>query len=352
MNTIGKILVWMLLVLSLILGGCQSPTKVLIRDSGNRLYNDPADEASQIALEHWEYGVLSRNVYLSDWEEHSDPTTDQQVSLMNASQDAYGSCPLPKDILYPLEKGWSRWTNFPDKEDCNEKKKPVCLLEKAEGLDLHIEVWEKQESSSLEIAVVFRGTDSWLDWLSNLNWIGRYLPFWRDQYSLVAEEFGNEFVEHLAKKMQKDDKNIRIIATGHSLGGGLAQYFAYSLPEHPKVPRVRYVYAFDPSPVTGWFAVDDKEQRDINASKLKIDRIFEHGEALAYVRLLLSYVYRSSSNKEPSKGDPAIREIRYNFDPSANPFKSHSMGLLACNLYQYHCASNPDSSECQKISRQ
>ena len=125
-------------------------------------------------------------------------------------------------------------------------------------------------------------------------------------------------------------KNVRIITTGHSLGGGLAQHLAYSLPavqssDGTLIPRVSNVYAFDPSPVTGWYSVKS-DLRTLNAKGLKIDRIFEHGEILSYARLILSYF------NPPSANDPAIREIRYNFVQSLNPFSSHSMRLIACAL--------------------
>ncbi len=77
--------------------------------------------------------------------------------------------------------------------------------------------------------------------------------------------------------------------------------------------------------MTGWYSVDT-ELRTVNSHGLKITRIFEHGEALAYIRLLLRYV------NPPSESNPAIREIRYNFVQSINPFASHSMRLIACEL--------------------
>jgi hypothetical protein len=91
------------------------------------------------------------------------------------------------------------------------------------------------------------------------------------------------------------------------------------------MPRVSAVYGFDPSPVTGWFSVPS-ERRHANAQGLHIDRVFEHGEILAYIRLVLRYV------NPPSAKDPSIREIRYTFVPSVNPFSSHSMRLIACEL--------------------
>jgi len=70
----------------------------------------------------------------------------------------------------------------------------------------------------------------------------------------------------------------------------------------------------------------EREVRETNAKGLRIDRIFEHGEILAYVRLILRYI------NPPSASDPSVREIRYNFVESINPFSSHSMRLIACEL--------------------
>ena len=165
------------------------------------------------------------------------------------------------------------------------------------------------------------------------SWLLRFLPTYKDQYTVVAQDTGKEVLENLKTRIENGRdryKNVRIITTGHSLGGGLAQHLAYSLPEIQSsdgtlIPRVSNVYAFDPSPVTGWYSVKS-DLRTENAKGLKIDRIFEHGEILSYIRLLLSYF------NPPPPSDPAVREIRYNFVQSINPFSSHSMRLIACEL--------------------
>lgn len=117
------------------------------------------------------------------------------------------------------------------------------------------------------------------------------------------------------------------VATGHSLGGGLVQYFAYAFKQEPtesRGPKVSEVFAFDPSPVTGWFSVPDPP-RSYNAEDLVVNRVFEHGEVLSYIRLLTSRFAVSSKN-------PAIWEYRYNFDTDANIIGNHSMRRLACGL--------------------
>jgi hypothetical protein len=73
----------------------------------------------------------------------------------------------------------------------------------------------------------------------------------------------------------------------------------------------------------------------MNARGLHIDRVFEHGEILSYIRLILRYL------NPPQEQDPAIREIRYNFVRSINPFSSHSMRLIACELIRANGQSPP-----------
>lgn len=326
-NVRKQILPWLLWVSPLFFAGCtmfgQKGNMVLIRDPGNRMYNPPVNVA-ETATSSWEYAVLSENVYLGEWKAPTNPSSEQPTQAITPKVTDENDGSKQRHPL-PLT-GWQQWSNFPWDD----------LINEARETGLYFEVWEK-ESSPPVIAVVFRGTEaSWLDWKSNLRWFLRFIPFYPDQYTVVAQKVGKKFIERLGRmklEAQGEDRTeVTIIATGHSLGGGLAQHFAYSLPgrtsEGTELPRVSQIYAFNPSPVTGWFSVDDTEQRDINAKELKIDRIFEHGEILAYIRLLLSYVY------PPPDRDPSVREVRYNFVESWNPFASHSMRQLACKLSQ------------------
>ncbi len=311
----------------------QDPKTVLIREPGNRAYN-PAVSISESAKELWEYAVLSENAYMDGWSAPS-PRAQQRPSSITSSQSAeqlkaYSEACTPEGRL-PLS-GWEMWGDFPSES----------LRDKARDVGLYMEVWEKRVPPPIVappiVAVVFRGTEffSWSDWMSNFRWFSwllRFLPTYKDQYIVVAQDTGKEVLENLRTRIENGRdryKDVRIITAGHSLGGGLAQHLAYSLPEIQSsdgtlISRVSNVYAFDPSPVTGWYSVK-ADLRALNAKGLKIDRIFEHGEILSYVRLLLSYV------NPPSADDPAVREIRYNFVQSINPLSSHSMRLIACEL--------------------
>ncbi|MBL8513807.1 MAG: hypothetical protein JNJ55_07425 [Betaproteobacteria bacterium] len=97
--------------------------------------------------------------------------------------------------------------------------------------------------------------------------------------------------------------------------------------EGPQGPKVSHVYAFDPSPVTGWFSSPDPP-RSFNAEGLVTDRIFEHGEILAYVRLLTSRLAGSARN-------PAIWEYRYNFVAGDDAVANHAMRKMACGLIRH-----------------
>ena len=285
---------------------------VFVRDPGNRTYK-PAAPVATTAVDEYGFAVLSENVYVNTWADHSidsrGPNSSDQGAFQTSCDQTGHARPLPLS-------GWRRWERFPSAE----------LIEGANKVDLYFEVWESDSGVPPSLVVVFRGTDSWKDWFSNLRWVLRFVPFFEDQYHFVSRRVGEEFSRRILSDPDRY-RGARVMTTGHSLGGGLAQHFAYALALDPRVPRVSRVFAFDPSPVTGWSSVS-AEVREKNAQGLKTDRIFEHGEILAYIRLLLSYV------NPPPAVNPAVTEIRYNFVQSINPLSSHSMRQLACDLVE------------------
>ena len=313
------------LAVVLMIAGCgsmfQESDKARIREPGNRTYSEPPEDVAVSAAYLWEYAVLSDNVYLTS-----------SISQMAKAEEGK-ACSLDRTDRLDL-KGWQKWPDVPSPE----------LQQEAEDVDLQLEIWEKESSPAI-VAVIFRGTEAQRirDWISNFRWFLRFIPFYPDQYVVVSEKVGAAVLNKIKARLEKGDaryKDVRIVSAGHSLGGGLAQHLAYSLPADIKgpdgamLPRVSAVYGFDPSPVTGWYSVA-RELRETNARGLRIDRIFEHGEILSYIRLILRYL------NPPQEKDPAIREVRYNFVRTLNPFSSHSMRLIACELIKANGQSPP-----------
>jgi len=112
-----------------------------------------------------------------------------------------------------------------------------------------------------------------------------------------------------------------MVAVGHSLGGGLAEHVAYA---HPKVDNV---FAFDSSPVTGFRSVPRRESNE-NRKNVKISRVYEKGEILAFIRGLVRWVIPLSVK------DPEIVEIRFNFRgwEVFGAVRQHSMVQLGLDL--------------------
>jgi pimeloyl-ACP methyl ester carboxylesterase len=183
---------------------------------------------------------------------------------------------------------------------------------------LAVQVWARGEPNGAfcpEVAIAFRGTDPSEadDWSSNFRAFTRILKLY-DQYEQVQDH-----IKGIIDRIQRLPcyrAATRIVAVGHSLGGGLAQQAAY------KDGRIRRVYAFDPSFVTGYYDLEPTERQG-NSDGLRIERVYEHGEVLAYARLLLRNLY------PPSPCDPQIRNIRFNLRHGGTIISQHSLqGLL------------------------
>ena len=245
-----------IVLLFLLLTGCTSMSQetdvALIREPGSRTYNPPVN-ISASAKELWEYAVHSENAYTDGWKDLKLTTGEQAISttrLSDTTPKTYSKACTPDQTGRLPLPGWHVWDDFPSQQ----------LREQALEVGLCMEVLGREVSPSV-VVVAFRGTEfrSWRDWLSNLRWftwLARFVPLYKDQYSVVAQETGKEVLENLKKRIENGRdryKDVRIITTGHSLGGGLAQYLAYSLPivkssDDMILPRVSNVYGFDPSP--------------------------------------------------------------------------------------------------------
>ena len=297
---------WLVLAATLLLPSCaayrQTAAEVTIRVPGDRTLGAPMPIAPEAAAD-WEYAWLSQAAYGKT----TSARARQKVS-------AVAPCAHADEVLNA--QGWQLWEGFPDPD----------LKQRISVSNLRVEVWEKRATRS--VVVAFGGTmfNNIKDWISNLRW---FIPKHEDEYTAIVKDFGPAFVAEYQRRANAADgnhlKGASLYATGHSLGGGLAQQFAYALPINDVGVHVTHVYAFDPSPVTGFFSVDART-RDLNKTNLFVDRIYERGEILALVRSLTSFFVA------PSAADPAIRGVRYSLFYPANPISGHSMLQLACRL--------------------
>jgi hypothetical protein len=202
--------------------------------------------------------------------------------------------PYARKILSEWRLVWASM----DKKDFQCAPDRVPCTEPLPGLG--VQIWVRKGDVCSEAVVAFRGTDggSADDWLSNFRFLLRALPLY-DQYEQVQDHTPN-FLRKITSDRCFVRGRTKIVAVGHSLGGGLAQQASY-------MDRgIRRVFAFDPSFVTGFNDVNVIPVRDKNVRGLEIERIYEHGEILAYPRFLLRHLV------PPTACNPQIRTIRFN----------------------------------------
>ena len=271
----GEGLVMRIMILALVawLAGCaglsQTEDEVFLRETGGTLHAwlTRQDASSR----HWPYAWASVAAY----QDKDDPKR-HRLDTKN--------CPDPNSLL--VAQKWELWKDLPQLEP------KQTSTDAGEMYDVHLraQVWANKEQGL--VIVAFGGTafTSWEDWKSNMRWLIDPFTDPKDAYSVLSKNFIPLFVDMYKEKRRAPGgewlATAEVVAAGHSLGGGLAQRFAYALKADEGVPVVKTVYAFNPSPVSGKRGVPSWEE---NAKGLTIYRIYNRGEFLATVRSMLSW---------------------------------------------------------------
>jgi len=311
------------------LGGCaqlhltQDPNQVIQRTEGEDNY-DTKQVAGPTAARVLPYALLAEQAY--------DPSVYARHRIAPRAADCIADDPKDCDALQDSKRA-SAWLNqwryvwSCDGPDACKVRTPG-QSEPVGGLG--VQVWARKGARCPEAVVAFRGTvgGNKGDWESNFHWILRAFPIY-DQYDQVRDHVG-DFIEHIEREKCYRAGPTQITAVGHSLGGGLAQLAAYS------DPRIRRVYAFDPSIVTGYYSVDPFH-RDQNVKGLRMERVYEHGEILAYGR----YIIRQFIPLSPC--DPRVVSVRFNVI-HGSPIAQHSLTDFDNGLLREARGYQPETS--------
>ena len=246
----------------------------------------------------WQYGLLSTLAY----------------------DDAEGEAESADQICEYETQYASRWVRVPEFSI-----EGFGLGERINGIvvpGLVYSVWH--DVGRNRVTLVFRGTNfvELGDWYSNFRFGTRLNPLTADQYDQT-----NSLVEDLVPALKdRYGSNVEIIATGHSLGGGLAQRAGMSSPD------ISTVFAFASSPVTGEFGYNQPASETARKG-LKIFRIHESGEIMAAGR----WVHRSFYPLPPE--NPKVTELLFSFGDAfykprgdQEPIGQHGIRKLTCNL--------------------
>jgi hypothetical protein len=180
----------------------------------------------------------------------------------------------------PLPTGWSEVTEL--RKDNIETGLAYAVYE------LH------NDSKLVEVVVAFRGTDQLKDWRQNL------LPIYRNQITPAEEAFDSILDRYKVT-------NAKIVATGHSLGGGLAFHMSFT---HPFIDAI----GFNSSPVTkaGFHPI---------LSNIQVS-VWESGEAIQAVRNIINMTRKRWQH---------VKRVEFRFTHGL-PVGQHGMEELAYNM--------------------
>ena len=196
---------------------------------------------------------------------------------------------------------WSRWR--PD----DGSKIPACFSH--EGLFYDTFIYTDKNGAMTEAVIAFRGTENrsgetFNDWKANTS---AFFGFEPEQYKLAREQ-----VPNLIRALREANPVMRIYATGHSLGGGLAQQTGF-LSRY-----VNEVVTFNTSPVTNWTYL--RLNKLVDNKYPIIYRLYHGGEVLEKVRFITSNMTDTQYGRH---------DIGLQYEPRSD-FSGHSMEVITC----------------------
>lgn len=214
--------------------------------------------------------------------------------------------PEHRDVLLDMPRdanggGWARWT-IPG----------ACYSEGGLYFETYVHSNEKGEMDKAVVGI--RGTENGTlyearhDWGANLSGA---VPFAGAEYERAARHIMPVIAE-LANKPGAGGKPIEIFISGHSLGGGIAQYIAYLS------PRVKAAYTFNTSPVTHWTQLPEEDKK----RDPFIHRVYMGKEVLSYVREVTSRFNIRRYNRS---------DYQF-FFVDTGAFDAHDMSHLTCQF--------------------
>lgn len=268
--------------------------RVVVVDEVKRL--PVAEHANRFAM----MAIFAKAVYRKDL-----PTAERKArgcAYLKTGEDV--TLGMPR---LPDGSGWYRWRGTGAAIACDD----------VDGLAyetyVHVRPGPEPFDTRIDEAVLaFRGTenDTWFEFLHD--WSSNFAAFFglEPREYLLAQERTRNIVAALTVK----NKQLPIYATGHSLGGGLAQQAGYLS------AGVTAVYAFDPTPVTNWGQL--KLKKAIEQEDPKIYRVYHWHEGLAYLRNVTSRF----NTRRFGRSDYEF------FFQKVDPVAMHEMGILACHL--------------------
>lgn len=313
-----RIFVLCLLLSSLALTGCGARTLLiddqLYRERGNDTTEYKAVNDTQLQETAQRYGLmalLSEAVY----------RRDLRRDVRNAGctyQDPGADAPVPEYGMPVTHDGkWKRWvpkqhTNVSTSN--NSTAQVEACLNDSSGLYYETYVLERN-GKPVEAVIAFRGTENhsgqtFIDWESNA---AAFFGFEPKQFA-VARQHLPELIKALNGYFAEYHVKPKIYATGHSLGGGLAQQAGYMSRD------ILEVFTFNTSPVTNWTQL--AWDGDVRNAYPIIHRIYHGGEFLENVR----FVSSSATKARFGRHDVGVQLDERKL------VSGHSIQLMACEF--------------------